>query len=88
MTTVRSDALGGVAMRRLLLDLGLDSDEPARLEREDARLFVLRHTLMNPFLIDEVNNINYLDRYLAYLARRVRALIGCRPSVALMHARG
>ncbi|MCK7592667.1 pyridoxal phosphate-dependent decarboxylase family protein [Pseudomarimonas salicorniae] len=65
-TTLRGDALGGEAMRALLQALGIaapaDGEELAAL-----RLKVLRHTLMNPFLLDEVNGINYLARYLAYL---------------------
>ena len=38
------------------------------------RLVILRHTLMNPYLIDRENGISYIDRYFDYLATRVRAL--------------
>ena len=38
------------------------------------RLVILRHTLMNPYLIDHENDISYIDLYFEHLARRVRAL--------------
>ena len=75
MTTLRSDALGAVDMRRVLGELGLD---PASLlpDHDGAdRLVILRHTLMNPFLEDTENAISYIERYFDYLARRVRALL-------------
>lgn len=36
---------------------------------------ILRHTLMNLFLIDCENGISYIDRYFDFLARRVQELI-------------
>ena len=36
---------------------------------------ILRHTLMNPYLIDHTNNISYIDLYLDHLGRRIRALL-------------
>ena len=35
------------------------------------RLVILRHTLMNPWLIDRENGISYLERYFEFLARRM-----------------
>ena len=73
-TTLRPEAMGRDAMARVLAELGLD---PASLLPEhDAadRLVILRHTLMNPFLDDRENGINYIERYFDYLARRIRAL--------------
>jgi len=65
------------AIRARLRTLGLD---PATLGRDDAedsdRLVILRHTLMNPYLIDRENGISYIDLYFEHLARRVRALHG------------
>jgi len=74
MTTLRPEALGAHDTRRVLAELGLDASTLS--EGEDAdRLVILRHTLMNPFLDDAENGISYIDRYFAYLARRVRALL-------------
>lgn len=41
-----------------------DIDDP---KIQAGSMFVLRHTLMNPWLRDELNDINYVDRYCAYL---------------------
>lgn len=71
LTTLRREALGEEETSRLLAYLGLD---PTTLDpaSEDAdRIVILRHTLMNPFLIDSENGINYIDRYLDFLARRL-----------------
>ncbi len=81
MTTLRPEALGEVEMNRILTQLDLD---PATLldNDDDAdadRLVILRHTLMNPYLIDHENGISYIDMYLAHLGRRIRALLGTRP---------
>jgi glutamate/tyrosine decarboxylase-like PLP-dependent enzyme len=77
MTTLRPEALGETEMHGILRTLGLD---PATLGRNDAddsdRLVILRHTLMNPYLIDRENGISYIDLYFEHLARRVRALHG------------
>ena len=40
---------------------------------DDDRLLILRHTLMNPYLIDHENGISYIDRYFEFLQRKVRA---------------
>ena len=74
MTTLRIEALGADEMARVMRELGLD---PITLlpEHDDAdRLVILRHTLMNPFLDDRENGINYIDLYFDYLARRIRHL--------------
>jgi glutamate/tyrosine decarboxylase-like PLP-dependent enzyme len=77
MTTLRPEALGETEMHGILRTLGLD---PATLGRNDAddsdRLVILRHTLMNPYLVDRENGISYIDLYFEHLARRVRALHG------------
>ena len=64
----------------------LDPDDAARVlqalqldppgEDEDGALVILRHTLMNPYLIDRENGISYIDLYFDYLAGRIRALLG------------
>ncbi|WP_228482007.1 pyridoxal-dependent decarboxylase [Lysobacter sp. H21R4] len=78
MTTLRPEALGDTEMNRILRQLQLD---PATLVDDDEdtdadRLVILRHTLMNPYLIDHENGISYIDLYLAHLGRRIRALLG------------
>lgn len=73
MTTLRPEALGETETRRILDALGLDV---ATLGEDGGdRLMILRHTLMNPYLIDHENGISYIDRYFDYLGVRVRALL-------------
>ncbi len=75
MTTLRAEALGEVEMHRILDALGLDT---ASLNDEGGkdRLVILRHTLMNPYLIDHENGISYIALYFDYLQERVRQLTG------------
>lgn len=68
VTTLRPELVGAAETRRILLDLGI---EP---ELEGEPLTVLRHTLMNPYLIDQENGISYIERYFDFLARRGAAL--------------
>ncbi len=84
MTTLCPQALGGAATQSLLDALGLDG-ESLDAEREDAdRLVILRHTLMNPFLIDSENGISYIESYFHYLETQVLALCQARqPGVAV-----
>ncbi|MFC7302107.1 pyridoxal phosphate-dependent decarboxylase family protein [Cognatiluteimonas weifangensis] len=76
VTTLRPEALGAAETQRLLAAIGLD---PATLDRGqvdgDDRLLILRHTLMNPYLVDHENGISYIDLYFEHLTRRVRALL-------------
>jgi glutamate/tyrosine decarboxylase-like PLP-dependent enzyme len=79
-TALRAERLGAEDMRRVLDELGLDERS---LHADDPRadhLLILRHTLMNPFLIDEENGISYIDRYFDHLARRVEALLPSAPT--------
>lgn len=71
MTTLRPEAVGTDELHRIARQLGLD---PATFRDDADRLVILRHTLMNPYLIDRENGISYLDRYFDYLGARVRAL--------------
>jgi len=66
MTSLRPELLGAQDTARILNDLGLD---PAGLDEDSDqdRLLILRHTLMNPYLIDHHNGINYIDRYFEFL---------------------
>lgn len=75
MTTLRPEVMGGEETTRALEALGLD---PATLDaggEDDDRLVILRHTLMNPFLLDTGNGISYLEMYFDYLERQAMALI-------------
>jgi glutamate/tyrosine decarboxylase-like PLP-dependent enzyme len=72
-TTLRGAGLGIEDAARILSGLGLgggllDGSDP------DARLVILRHTLMNPYLIDRENGISYIDGYFDFLTRRIREL--------------
>lgn len=69
ITTLRSEAVGNDELARIAATLGLDA---AGFGEE--RLVILRHTLMNPYLLDAENGISYIDRYFEFLAGRVRAL--------------
>src|SRR5574337_272747 len=71
VTTLRPDMLGPEQTACIFGALGVDT---TNLDPEEDRLLILRHTLMNPFLIDHENGINYIDRYFEFLARRIRAL--------------
>ena len=74
-TTLRPEAVGMEEMARILAGVGID---PSTLDGDgqddDDHLLILRHTLMNPYLVDHANGISYIDRYLEFLGRRIRAL--------------
>lgn len=75
MTTLRPEILGREETLRVLASLDLD---PATLDaggEDDDRVVILRHTLMNPFLLDTGNGISYLEMYFDYLERRAMALM-------------
>jgi hypothetical protein len=75
MTTLRPEILGEEETLHILASLGLD---PATLDaggEDDDRLVILRHTLMNPFLLDTGNGISYLEMYFEHLERRATALL-------------
>lgn len=72
VTTLRPDMLGAAETTRILKALGLD--EATLGDGDSDRLLILRHTLMNPYLIDHENGISYIDRYFEFLGRRVHAL--------------
>ncbi|GMV30090.1 MAG: tyrosine decarboxylase [Rhodanobacteraceae bacterium] len=76
VTSLRFDLLGTADTARILADLGLDLAAAAG-DGED-RLVILRHTLMNPYLIDQENGISYIDGYFEFLARQAHALLGPR----------
>ena len=71
ITTLRADALGADELAGIAARLGLDARG-----LEGQRLVILRHTLMNPFLLDAENGISYIDRYFDFLDGRLRSLLG------------
>lgn len=73
MTSLRPELLGDEQTARILAGLGLDIATLG--QGEDAQhLLILRHTLMNPYLIDEENGISYVARYFDCLGRQLRPL--------------
>lgn len=68
VTSLRPDMLGPAQTARIFHALGLDTSS---LDPDEDRLMILRHTLMNPDLIDHENSISYIDRYFDFLSRRV-----------------
>jgi glutamate/tyrosine decarboxylase-like PLP-dependent enzyme len=84
ITTLRRKILGAAEMQRILASIGID---PATVgEHQDAdRLVILRHTLMNPHLIDHENGISYIDRYFDYLTIPVRRLLRESATLDLDH---
>lgn len=71
VTTLRRQVLGADVFDRLLGELGLqrEDDDAAACDH----LVVLRHTLMNPYLVDQENGISYIDAYFAFLGRHALA---------------
>ena len=65
VTRLRPDMLGAAETARIFAVLGLD----AASDEDGGDLMILRHTLMNPYLIDHENGISYIDGYFDFLAR-------------------
>ncbi len=75
ITSLRAEVMGEADMAQVLRELQLDP-ETLRPDHDGAdRLFIFRHTLMNPFLVDTVNGIDYIERYFDYIGGRTRALL-------------
>ena len=74
-TTLRPESVGADELAAILGRLGLDAASFGPAADAD-RLVILRHTLMNPYLIDTENGISYIDRYFEHLETRIRALLG------------
>jgi glutamate/tyrosine decarboxylase-like PLP-dependent enzyme len=67
-----SDAVAGSVMERLGLDPASFTEAVEDPEVQADSAFLLRHTLMNPWLTDVDRGQNYLDRYLRYLEFLIR----------------
>ncbi len=72
VTSLHLSMLGAADAARILTGLGLEKVQTD--DDDNDRLIILRHTLMNPFLIDRENGISYIDLYFDFLAARVRSL--------------
>jgi hypothetical protein len=72
-TTLRADALGREAALELLRRLNLPASSN-EAPWQDEPLLILRHTIMNPFLLDTENGVSYIDKYFEFLVRRMEAL--------------
>ena len=59
-------------MRRIVDELSLDAATDG--DAQD-HLVILRHTLMNPGLIDRRIDISYIDLYFRHLEKRIEVLL-------------
>ncbi len=70
-TSLTHDNLPGEQAHRILGELGLDPATFLAVPDDDAveadHLFILRHTLMNPWLLAGPGDESYIDRYWRYL---------------------
>ncbi|MDT8438864.1 MAG: pyridoxal-dependent decarboxylase [Wenzhouxiangellaceae bacterium] len=76
-TRVPRSSLTDPVAARLAAALGLDPDsfvdpDDDRADANNGNIFLLRHTLMNPWLAGSDHGMNYLDRYCRYLGRLIR----------------
>ncbi|MDK2593940.1 pyridoxal phosphate-dependent decarboxylase family protein [Pseudoalteromonas obscura] len=69
------DSVAQSLCSKLGLDSGSFVTDIEKAEYQDNALFVLRHTLMNPWLSDDKNGETYLDMYLTYLEETILRLI-------------
>ena len=71
VTTLRPELLGEVETGRILAALGLEASPG---DEGTEPLLILRHTLMNPYLVGAEGGTDYLGAYFDYLGRRLDAL--------------
>jgi len=72
-TILRPNMLGAEEMARIFDALGLER-VANDYGSEDGHLHILRHTLMNPYLVNRETGVNYIDLYFDFLERSVRSL--------------
>ncbi len=70
-----SDNVATSLCEKLDLDSDTFTNNIKDEDKQDNALFVFRHTLMNPWLIDEKNGVNYLDMYLDYLETTIKKVL-------------
>jgi hypothetical protein len=66
VTSLKLETLGAAETRRIFAGLGLDP--PAR-PTDGGDLVMLRHTLMNPYLTDRADGLDYIEGYFDFLGR-------------------
>ncbi len=75
-TLVERSKLGHKAAERIMGELDLDpasfTEAPDESGEQADSIFLLRHTLMNPWLSGRDEGLNYLDRYSRHLAALVK----------------
>lgn len=75
-TSLLADRVSDKRAGELLGELGVEPDtlsqHPEDSEREADHVFLIRNTLMNPWLLHEQGGKNYIDLYLDYLERIIR----------------
>ena len=74
-TSLRRESPNDEQYGRILQDIGIDPATfvavPARASEEADHVFILRHTLMNPFLMDGPNGRSYIDLYWDFLEEAI-----------------
>jgi hypothetical protein len=74
-TSLSHDKLPGEESHRILEALGIDPDSwvgvPEDDDREADHIFILRHTLMNPWLLEGPDAHSYLELYWEHLERLI-----------------
>ena len=70
-TSLKKKSLPGAQAHRILEELGIDPVSFVRVPEDDEReadhIFILRHTLMNPWLLTGPRGHSYIDEYWSYL---------------------
>jgi glutamate/tyrosine decarboxylase-like PLP-dependent enzyme len=78
-TAVKRGMIDAGNLAHVLESLGVDAntfvEDVLDPEREADSLFLLRHTLMNPWQLQRSDGRNYIDRYCEYLERIIRTEI-------------
>ncbi|MDF1700853.1 MAG: pyridoxal-dependent decarboxylase [Planctomycetota bacterium] len=78
-TSLLRDNLPEAQAERIATEVGIDPESFRLRPDVDAgeadHIFILRHTLMNPWLRREHDGQSYIDRYLEYLEARIRTLL-------------
>ncbi len=75
-TSLLAERLSGERARGLLVELGVDPEtlakSPQDPERQADHVFLIRNTLMNPWLLHEQDGKNYIDLYFDFLEKIIR----------------
>ncbi|HEY4556235.1 MAG TPA: pyridoxal-dependent decarboxylase [Lysobacter sp.] len=80
-TVLKRESVGHDEFASILGRVGLTPPD-ATGDPADAGLMLLRHTLMNPFLLDAENGISYIERYFEHLEGLIRRSIAAAGGAA------